>query len=441
MGIDDVCVIGAGPYGLTTAAHLRASGVNVRIFGEVMSFWRSMPEGMLLRSSRNAMSLSDPARPLSLDDFERVRGTPLTSPVARTEFVRYGEWFQRHALPDVDPRMVEHVARSEGGFRLVLAGGEVVLSRRVVVAIGLADFARRLPAFDRLPPDRATHSLHLGDCAIHRGKDVLVVGSGQSALEAAVLLREAGARVELVARAPRIDWLAPARETSGVIGLLDRLLYPPGAIGPPGINWCVKWPWLYRSLPGPVRIRAFARAVRPAGSDWTRRRFEGVTETLGRSVTSAELVDDRVRVVLDDGNERLVDLVVQGTGFAIDVTRFRLLSPEIVGSLRTLRGQPRLSAGFESSVPGLYFLGAASDLSLGPLMRAIAGTSFAARSLTRHVVAELSRAGSPERAKEAAGFERGLEFVPALASTTNGASAARLLASILGDTTLPGRRS
>src|SRR5262249_38800201 len=159
------------------------------------------------------------------------------------------------------------------------------------MATGLADFARRLPVFDRLPSDRVTHSLHLRDCSLHRDREVLVVGSGQSALEAAVLLREAGARVEIVTRAPRIYWLAQAPQPGGGVGLLERVLYPPGAIGPPGVNWCVKLPWLYRSLPGPARVRVFTRAVRPAGSDWIRPRFEGVAETLGRTVTAAEAID------------------------------------------------------------------------------------------------------------------------------------------------------
>jgi hypothetical protein len=408
-----------------------------------MSFWRTMPDGMLLRSSRNAISLSDPARSLSLDDFEREEVTQLTSPVARADYVRYGEWFQRHSIPDVDPRSVEYLTKIDGGFRLLLSDGEVLLARRVVVAIGLGNFSRHLPVFDGLPPERVTHSLHLRDCSIHRGKRVLVIGSGQSALEAAVLLVEAGATVEIVSRAPRIYWLAQARETSGGPGLLENLLYPPGAIGPPGINWCVKLPRLYRALPGPVRIRVFTRAVRPAGSDWIRPRFAGVTETLGRSVTTTEMVGDRIRVRLDDGSERLVDHVVQGTGFAIDISRFGFLSPEIVRSLRTLCGQPRLGPGFESSVAGLHFLGAASDLSYGPLMRAIAGTGFAARSLTRHVVAGLARTGDLQRTKTTAALEQGLELAPSLQTASQAASiAAGLLAPIIGgDPTLPGGRS
>ena len=45
-----VAIVGAGPYGLATAAYLRAVGVTPSVFGDVMGAWRRMPRGMLLRS-------------------------------------------------------------------------------------------------------------------------------------------------------------------------------------------------------------------------------------------------------------------------------------------------------------------------------------------------------------------------------------------------------
>ncbi len=64
----DVAVIGAGPYGLSAGMHLRANGMSVRIFGEPMDFWASkMPQGMLLRSPREASNLSDPQDAFTLE--------------------------------------------------------------------------------------------------------------------------------------------------------------------------------------------------------------------------------------------------------------------------------------------------------------------------------------------------------------------------------------
>ncbi|MFC7714160.1 hypothetical protein [Nonomuraea recticatena] len=56
-----VVVVGAGPYGLSVAAHLRAAGVAVRVFGEVMASWRHpAATGMFLKSTPRATDLSTP---------------------------------------------------------------------------------------------------------------------------------------------------------------------------------------------------------------------------------------------------------------------------------------------------------------------------------------------------------------------------------------------
>ena len=65
-----VAVIGAGPYGLATAAYLRAAKIETCVFGEPMSFWENqMPEGMLLRSSWDACHIADPQRSSTLDNY------------------------------------------------------------------------------------------------------------------------------------------------------------------------------------------------------------------------------------------------------------------------------------------------------------------------------------------------------------------------------------
>jgi cation diffusion facilitator CzcD-associated flavoprotein CzcO len=66
-----VAVIGAGPYGLAAGAHLKAKGIRTRVFGEPMEFWaKKMPEGMLLRSLREASNLSAPDEAFTLEDYE-----------------------------------------------------------------------------------------------------------------------------------------------------------------------------------------------------------------------------------------------------------------------------------------------------------------------------------------------------------------------------------
>ena len=199
----DVAIIGAGPYGLSAAAHLRAAdGLETRVFGEPMSFWdRHMPKGMLLRSPLAGSHLSDPARELTLQCYEAASGQPITAPLPLQRFADYGRWFQSRAVPDVDCRTVDRLDRSEQGFQLTLADGESYRARRVIVAAGIAPFAWYPPVFRRLPSALASHACEYRDLGGFAGKKLAVVGAGQSALESAALLSETGADVEVLVRA------------------------------------------------------------------------------------------------------------------------------------------------------------------------------------------------------------------------------------------------
>lgn len=385
MNTYEAGVIGAGPYGLTAAAHLRAAGVSTAVFGEVMSFWHEMPKGMLLRSEWDGSHLSDPAGSFSLDAYHRAEPNRLSAHITMPEFAAYGGWFQRNAAPDVDPRLVRLVERTPGGFRFTLSDGDQVDVRRAIVATGLKAFARGVPALADLPPGRAPHSSEERDFSLYAGQRVLVIGAGQAALESAALLNDAGAEVELVTRQRHIHWLAGVGHISRESGRMARLLYPPGAVGPIGVNWAVQLPGLYRALPDGFQQKVFARALRPAGSGWLRERFDGVFVMTGRKITSATVKNGAILVELSSGSPRVVDHIVQATGFRVSVDGYNFLSPEIRRALRDVAGQPALGPGFESSVPGLHFAGGAADLSFGPLMRFVAGTGYAAKSIAKSV--------------------------------------------------------
>src|SRR5579863_9070889 len=91
----EVTIIGAGPYGLSAAAYLRAEGREVRVFGDPMSFWQDqMPQGMCLRSNWGASSIADPKRELTLDAYCRENGNHCPKPIPLSRFVAYGQWFQ-----------------------------------------------------------------------------------------------------------------------------------------------------------------------------------------------------------------------------------------------------------------------------------------------------------------------------------------------------------
>jgi cation diffusion facilitator CzcD-associated flavoprotein CzcO len=142
----DVAVVGAGPYGLSIASHLRARGIGHRIFGAPMHAWRTqMPQGMFLKSEGFASNLYDPGRTFTLGAYCAGQGLPYADvgvPVAREVFADYGEAFQRRFVPDLEPTDVTSLEQVASGFRLTLATGETLVARRVVLAVGISHFAR-----------------------------------------------------------------------------------------------------------------------------------------------------------------------------------------------------------------------------------------------------------------------------------------------------------
>jgi thioredoxin reductase len=386
----DIAIIGAGPYGLSAAAHLRTvRGLEVRVFGETMSFWRdNMPAGMLLRSNWTATRIADPHQALTLEAYQAATGDQFCTPVPGDRFIQYGLWYQRHAVPDVERRKVVRVERGATGFRMVLDNGEVVKSRRVVVAVGIGAFAWRPAEFEGLPQALTSHTCEHSDFRKFRGSSLLVVGGGQSALESGALLHEGGAEVEIVARADRMHWLQGRLSRTlhnGLGGLTRRLLYAPTDVGPAGLSQLLARPDLVKRLPRSLQDKLRKRAVRPAGARWLVKRLQDVPIHLGRSVVSVAPVGERVKVVLDDGSERIVDHVLLGTGYRVDVSKYGFLAPELLQAIERSNGYPRLKEGLETSVPGLHILGAPAAWSFGPLLQFVSGTHYASRALLRSI--------------------------------------------------------
>lgn len=395
----EVAIIGAGPYGLAAAAHLRPAQIETKVFGEPMEFWwRNMPRTMLLRSHPTCSQIGTPTPDLTLDRFLVSRGAPRPRRIARDLFVRYGLWIQQCVVPDVDRSRVERIERVSRGFRLELSDGRTWWARRVVVATGIGRFPRRPALFDGLPTELASHSSQPDALSDPQGRRVVVVGRGQSALEAAAELSEGGADVEVLVRAPAMRWLrtpdywegrsrsAGARAIAAVRGVIGRIMRPHlDIMGPRGATWLVAWPRAYRHAPHPVQAWLTHRAVRPAVADWMQPRLAAVRITPGRTITRVTPEDSRLQLHLDDGTTRRVDHVVLATGYRVDVQKHEFLSDDLQAALHVRDGYPELGPGFESSIPGLHFLGALAAQTFGPICRFVVGTQYAGRTLTRFV--------------------------------------------------------
>jgi FAD-dependent urate hydroxylase len=310
-------------------------------------------------------------------------------PLPIETFIAYAEWFQQHAVPDLDRRKVARVTPAADGFALQLEGGEVVEAGRVVVALGLKNQDFRPAPFIGLPERLVSHSCEHADFSQFRGRRVAVIGRGQSACESAVLLHEAGADVDLLARGP-IHWIGAETPGRGPVGLKWRLydlLNPHFTIGPFPLSWLVMMPRLLHGLPPALRERIGTRCLRPAGTAWLRPRWGGVRLAAGCTVRDARPTGDGVSLRLDTSATLDVDHVLLATGYRVDISKYRMLAPELLHRVDCVDGSPVLSAGFESSVPGLHFIGSSAVMSFGPLMRFVAGTGYAAPTLTRAVVA------------------------------------------------------
>jgi hypothetical protein len=395
MATSDVAIVGAGPYGLSTAAHLRAAdGLDIHVFGDPMLFWeRHMPKGMRLRSPLAGSHLSDPQRSLTLKGYEEVTGNRITAPLPLSRFIHYGRWFQGQAVPQTHNLKIERIEKNGAGFYLTAEGGEKWKARRVVVAAGIESFAWRPVEFKSLPVELVSHTCDHQDLSGFAGKKVAVIGAGQSALESAALLRETGADVELLVRAFFVRWLW-RQKWFHTFRPVACLLYAPPDVGQAGLSHIVARPNLFRLFPRGVQDRWGVRAIRPAAAAWLQPRCAPIRITTGVQVALATPRSGQVRLKLTDGSERLVDHVLLATGYRVNIGRYPFFSAGLLASIQGVNGYPRLDSTFQSSVPGLYFVGAPAAWSFGPLMRFVAGADFTSRAVTRGI---LSKAGNAVR--------------------------------------------
>src|SRR6266568_3186436 len=391
----NVAVVGAGPYGLAAAAHLRRAGVDVRVIGQPMSFWQNMPAGLLLRSNWTATCIAEYQGELSLDSFCAATGTSFDLPVPLDRFIDYGMWVQQRVAPDVDRRLVETLEAGPGGFRLTLADGTAISARRVVVAAGIELFANRPAVAAGLPSELASHTGDHRDFRRFRGARVLVVGGGQSALECAALLHESGARTEVAVRQDHLRWLNGGKYQR-MLGRYAQLVYAPTDVGPMGLSRLVAVPDLFRRLPRRAQDPLAHRSIRPAGAAWLPPRLTEVPIRLGRTVVSATARDGQVHVTFADGDTQTVDHMLFGTGYQVDITRYPFLTAELTARIRRAGGYPLLGRGMESSVPGLHFLGAPAAWSFGPIARFVSGGWYTCRALVRTVAGPSRLSGAAE---------------------------------------------
>jgi thioredoxin reductase len=399
----DVAIIGAGPYGLSLAAHLRPLGLRVRIFGKPLDTWRShMPRNMQLKSDGFASNLSAPAAGHTLKDYCTDRGLAYADkgpPIALDTFLAYAESFRKRFVPRLEDTQVTRLERTSDGFRLELERGEPVFARSAVMAVGITSFAYAPAVFAKLPPWLLSHSFQHRDGEPFTGREVAVIGAGASAIDTAALLDDCGAHVRIIARKPTIRFHAPPDPDAESV--LRQLRRPSSGIGPGWRSFmCASAPLLFHRLPERLRLRATKNHLGPAPGWFMRERIDGrIPFLLGRSIVGADMRDGRValRLVSSAGERETVvcDHVIAATGYKPDMRRLGFLTPDLLAHIASVEHTPVLSDNFETLVPGLFAVGPVAANSFGPLMRFMVGAEFAAPRLAavleRRIVSQQTR--------------------------------------------------
>jgi thioredoxin reductase len=392
-----IVIVGSGPFGLSLAAHLGAQNVEHRIFGRPMQFWSQIAEagsGRYLKSFCFATSLSSPKPGYTFADFNAPRGLETFEPCSMSNFVDYGRWFQQHNVPWTEQAEVVHVESTGEDFRLTLSNGERLAAWNVVVATGLANFDYTPPVLASLPPELVIHSSRIRSFSHFAGKTVAVIGAGQSALEASALLLEAGAEPHLLVREGSIRWHT---RTSQERSIWQRIRAPLSGFGVGPRAWGLStFPGATQRLPHWLRLYLTQNYLPPEGAWWLRARLEDrVPVQFSATVARAEVAGSHVALQLRIGHnstasQLIVDHVVAATGYDVNLDRLVFLDSKLRSAINRLERSAKLNSVFETSVPGLHFIGPTSALNFGPLFRFVAGADYTARVLSADLSARIS---------------------------------------------------
>jgi hypothetical protein len=170
------------------------------------------------------------------------------------------------------------------------------------------------------------------------------------------------------------------------LGRLGPVVYAPTDVGPLWYSRLVASPDLFGRLPRRAQTRIARRSIRPAGSHWLIDRLASVPLRLDCRVVAAHAAHGRLELRLSTGTSRIVDHLMLGTGYRVDIALYPFLTSELLDDVARVDGYPVLTRGLESSVRGLHFLGAPAAWSFGPIMRFVSGSWYASRALTQRVI-------------------------------------------------------
>lgn len=366
----DLIIIGAGPYGLAAAAQARQAGLDYLLIGEPMKFWKStMPHFMVLRSPFVASSIYNPEPGFQLEDYFRETGRTSNKreKLSLKIYLRYLDWYLAKAALNILPQTVESLTRAaSGAFTAITRDGQQIQARTAIVAVGNLPFTAIPDQFSAVNKQFYSHTSEVIDFAPFAGKKVLVVGAGQSAIEACQGLLQVDAQVELMHRQKALYWHnIPLR------------------INVPLLLFFISFPTVLEIVPYALRKAVGDQVSKPTVDTSLRPVIEGkIKEYQLASLQRVSQTGNGVTVAFADGRETTVDHVILGTGYTVDIGRLALLAQSLRTQVKVLDGYPQINRHLESSVPGLFFTGVTAKGRFGPTFNFI----FASPSSGRRVI-------------------------------------------------------
>ena len=383
MPTTELLIIGAGPYGLATAAYAKHLGIDFAILGKPMEFWRQqMPKGILLRSGAtwhlDAIETNTLQRYLESKGIEPER----VSPLPLSLFIDYADWFVEQEGIKALPSYVRQLEHRDGNFEAFMENGESLTAKHVVTAPSLG-FFRHLPAdlAGKLPQGRYSHTSAMVNFEPLAGRRCLVIGGRQSAFEWTALMVEAGVGQVDVAFRHAAPQFAPS-----------------------------DWNWIDPLLHKTLEVQGWFRNLPKAEKEAVDRRFHeevhlklepGLAPRISKENvklwprTSMEsckvLANGTLHVRLSGGAHVDVDHIILATGYRVDVQQVPFFSKAtILPRLKTSSGFPVLDEHFQASVPGLYLTGLAATRDFGPFYEFVRGCPSSARIMGNHIQSHLS---------------------------------------------------
>jgi len=345
----ETLIIGAGPYGLSLANYLHSQKKSFFLVGKPMELWRNHTfDSMALRSDYATSVIHSPNDRYSFERFAAAVQRPIEDFFGRlsvSAYRQYLDWCQDQFKFSIEEQYVTALDIHNGTYHVKLDDGSRLRAKQVVVATGIAHHLH-IPA-ELAPAKQVIHSYNIEAIQSLQHQSVLVVGAGQSAAESIAVLLEHGNHVEWMTRTQPVYYSEPLNLPKSVFKVVLRL------------------PALLQYLP-PETLRI---ALSQFSATTITPDFQPLLETLPR------------HSILPDVSR--YDAVIAATGYCYQLNDVPFLSPTLKRRIQTYRGWPRISSQFQSSVPGLYFLGAMTEPFFGPSMKFMIGSGYAAKTLAR----------------------------------------------------------